>query len=151
MKKQILLQSILIAVLSLSVSSALAQGHGNGNGNSHGNKHSDGNDQGNGNHGNGKGKHGRYFRDSDYGILRQNYSGPTNLPPGLRKKYYRTGTLPPGWQKRFQPMPVAVVQQLPPIPAYCQRGYIDGYAVVYDRRTRIILDTVDLVGAIAGH
>src|SRR6185437_1106556 len=44
---------------------------------------------------------GRYFRQADAGYLRRYYSGPTNLPPGLRKKYYRRGTLPPGWAKRF--------------------------------------------------
>ena len=111
--------------------------HGRGRG------HSD-DDHGNG-RGHGNGNQGRHFRDEDAGFLREHYSGPTDLPPGLRKKYYRTGTLPPGWEKRFRPLPPVVVQRLPPPPPYCERGYIDGYAVVYDRRTRVIMDVVDLI------
>lgn len=133
----------LLAVFSISY--APAQGNGKG----HGKHDRDDDQQEQSDHGNPHGQ-GRYFRDSDYGVLRQYYSGPTNLPPGLRKKYYRTGTLPPGWEKRFQPMPPVVVQQLPPVPEYCERGYVDGYAVVYDKRTRIIIDTVDLIGALTG-
>lgn len=93
----------------------------------------------------------RYFRSQDYGVIERYYSGPRNLPPGLRKKYYRTGTLPPGWQKKLQPFPQELVRQLPPLPPNCQRGYIDGVAVVYDRTTRVILDSIDLISAVAGH
>jgi Ni/Co efflux regulator RcnB len=93
---------------------------------------------------------GQYFREGDYIVLRRYYRGPSSLPPGLRKKYYRTGTLPPGWQKKMRPLPVAVVRELPPLSPNCGRGYIDGYAVVYDRKTRVILDTIDLIGAITG-
>lgn len=144
----VLLGGVLAAALSTGVAFAdHGQGHGNGHGNGHGHGHGDdqGEDEG---HGYGE---GRYFRGSDYVLLQQYYAGPRDLPPGLRKKYYRTGTLPPGWAKRFQPMPVVLVQQLPPIPEYCERGYVDGYAVVYDRRTRVILDAVDIVGALSGH
>jgi hypothetical protein len=94
--------------------------------------------------------HVRYFRPEDRVIL-GHYYPVQSLPPGLRKKYARTGTLPPGWQNRLQPLPVAVVKELPPPPLNCERGYVDGYAVVYDRRTRVILDAVDLIGAVTGH
>jgi hypothetical protein len=40
---------------------------------------------------------------------------------------------------------------LPPPPPDCALGFADGYAIVYNRRTRIVLDVMDLVGAIAGH
>jgi hypothetical protein len=93
----------------------------------------------------------RYFRHEDYGAVQRYYSGPRDLPPGLRKKYYRTGKLPPGWQKKIQPFPPELVRVLPPPPPNCDRGYIDGVAVVYDRKTRIILDSIDLISAIAGH
>ena len=109
-------------------------------------------------HGKGKGKghdkeryEPQYFRREDYVIVQRYYAGPRELPPGLRKKYYRTGTLPPGWETRIRPFPVELVRVLPPPPPNCERGYIDGVAVVYDRRTRIILDTIDLVAAITGH
>lgn len=149
MKLKRFLKPALLAFLSttLCVSYAAAQGNSQGHGHGHGNPHDQDNAQQEGGNPHG---HGRYFRDSDYGLMRQYYSGPTNLPPGLRKKYYRTGTLPPGWQKRFQPMPPVLVQQLPPVPAYCERGYVDGYAVVYDKRTRVILDAVDMIGALTG-
>jgi hypothetical protein len=107
-------------------------------------------------HGKGKGKgkaskDWRYFRQEDYSAVERYYSGPRDLPPGLRKKYYRTGKLPPGWEKKMQPFPPELVRELPPPPPDCERGYIDGVAVVYNRNTRIILDSIDLVSAIAGH
>jgi hypothetical protein len=97
-----------------------------------------------------RGRSGRYFRQQDYAVVQRYYDGPRDLPPGLRKKYYRTGTLPPGWQKKLRPFPPALIQVLPPPPPNCEFGYMDGVAVVYDRKTRIILDTIDLIGAISG-
>lgn len=117
----------------------------------HGGKHGRrDDDHGEGEHNRGNGNRGSYFRQDDTAYLRQYYGGPVDLPPGLRKKYYRTGKLPRGWEKRFRPFPPVLVQRLPPPPAYCDRGYIDGYAVVYDRRTRVILDVIDLINVAAG-
>jgi hypothetical protein len=93
----------------------------------------------------------RYFRTEDYGAIEHYYSGARNVPPGLRRKYYRTGTLPPGWQKKLQPFPPELARQLPPPPPNCDRGYIDGVAIVYNRTTRVILDSIDLFGAVSGH
>ena len=119
------------------------RGKGKGKGKDHNDNQADG-DQG--------GDHdSRYFRREDYRALQRYYSGPRDLPPGLRKKYYRTGKLPPGWEKKIQPFPPELVRVLPPPPPNCERGYIDGVAVIYDRRTRIILDSIDLISAIAGH
>lgn len=92
----------------------------------------------------------RYFRREDYDVVQRYYSGPRDLPPGLRKKYYRTGTLPPGWQKKMRPFPPELIRVLPPPPPNCAFGYIDGVAVAYDRETRIVLDSIDLIAAIAG-
>ena len=98
------------------------------------------------------GKHeGHYFRREDYGPIQRYYTGPRDLPPGLRKKYYRTGKLPPGWEKKIQPFPSELVRLLPPLPPNYERGYIDGVAVVYDRTSRIIFDSIDLISAIRGH
>ena len=122
-------------------------GKENGNGKDKGKKgkqNQKGNDQAGG-------QDSRYFRPDDYGAVQRYYTGPRDLPPGLRKKYYRTGELPPGWQKKIQPFPLELVRVLPPLPPNCERGYIDGVAVVYDRTTRIILDSIDLISAIAGH
>ena len=59
--------------------------------------------------------------------------------------------LPPGWQKKLKPFPPELVRQLPPPPPNCERGYINGVAVVYDRTTRVIRDSIDLIGAVTGH
>ena len=120
-------------------------------GDKHGKKHGSGEDKrGEGEHEHGHGQRDSYFRPGDESYLHEYYRSPTNLPPGLRKKYYRTGTLPPGWQKRFRPFPPAVIARLPPTPAYYDRGYVDGYAVVYDRRTRVIVDLIDLANLASG-
>lgn len=117
----------------------------------HHKKHGRGHDgQGEDEHEHGGGRRDGYFRQEDAGYLRQYYGGPVDLPPGLRKKYYRTGKLPPGWSKRIRPFPPALIERLPPPPAYCDRGYLDGYAVVYDRRTRVIMDVIDLINVATG-
>ena len=133
----------LFGIGSLATVCLLAKDQGKGKGKGQKNNEQD-NDQG----GN---RDSRYFRREDYGAVQRYYNGPRDLAPGLRKKYYRTGELPPGWQKKIRPFPPEFVRALPPPPPNCERGYIDGVAIVYDRRTRIILDSIDLISAIAGH
>jgi hypothetical protein len=82
-----------------------------------------------------------YFSRGDQRVIREYYAPRyRTLPPGLQKKYYRTGQLPPGWQRKLQPMPVVVERRLAPIPPYYRRGVIDGHAVVYDPRRHEIID-----------
>ncbi len=92
----------------------------------------------------------RYFRANDYGLLRRYYSGPWDLPPGLRRKYYRTGALPRGWERRIHPFPPEVIEVLPLLPPDYDCGYLDGYGIIYNRRTRVVLDAVDLFNALTG-
>jgi hypothetical protein len=56
--------------------------------------------------------------------------------------------LPPGWQKKLQPFPSDIDVRLGPLCGYCGRGVIDGYGVIYDKKTAIIMDVVQLVGDI---
>jgi hypothetical protein len=64
-------------------------------------------------------------------IIRTHYAPRyRNLPPGLRKKYERTGTLPPGWEKKMEPLPVAIERDLPRLPAGYRRGVIDAHVVI---------------------
>ena len=135
----------LCGVGPLATVCLLAKDHGKGKGKGKNDKDNQQGDQQGGDH------DSRHFRREDYGAVQRFYTGPRDLPPGLRKKYYRTGKLPPGWQKKIRPFPPELVRVLPPPPPNCERGYIDGVAVVYDRRTRIILDSIDLISAIAGH
>lgn len=86
-----------------------------------------------------------YFRDDDIRII-YDYYRPRQLPPGLQKKLYRTGQLPPGWEKKMRPFPEAIDRRLPPLCHECERGYLDGYAIVYQPRSRLIIDVHAVFG-----
>lgn len=99
-------------------------------------------------HGKKHGDHERarayYFQPYDVRVIRPYAPVYQSLPPGLAKKYYRTGHLPPGWQKKIQPFPVVLERQLVRLPPPYHRGFIDGYAVVYNPRTQVIIDVAML-------
>jgi hypothetical protein len=81
------------------------------------------------------------FGSGDVRILRDHYAPRyRDLPPGLQKKVARGRALPPGWQKKFEPFPVVVERQLPPLPHGYRRGVIDGHAVIYNSRTNLVVD-----------
>jgi hypothetical protein len=90
-----------------------------------------------------RGRHRRYgdacFHEEHLRAIREYYH-ERELPPGLAKKYYRTGRLPPGWAKRIQPFPQVVERRLPPVAPGYARGYVDGFAVVYQPRTGVVVD-----------
>ena len=89
------------------------------------------------------------FGANDVQAIRQYYGAhPVNLPPGLQKKLARGKPLPPGWQKKLQPFPPGIDSRLGASCGYCGRGVIDGYGVIYDKKTAIILDIVQLAGDI---
>lgn len=72
-------------------------------------------------------------------VLRTHYAPRyRNLPPGLAKKYARTGQLPPGWQKKMEPLPVVVERELVVLPAGYRRGVFEGHAVIYNSSGMII-------------
>jgi hypothetical protein len=78
-------------------------------------------------------------------VIREYYTPRyRNLPPGLRKKYARTGQLPPGWRKKMEPFPVVVERELVVLPSGYQRGVLDGHAVIYNPRTQVIVDVAVL-------
>jgi len=88
-----------------------------------------------------------WFRPHDVQIITEYYAPERrSLPPGLAKKYYRTGHLPPGWQKKIQPLPVVIERQLIVLPPDYRRGVIDGYAVVYNPRTQVMIDVTAVFG-----
>ena len=75
----------------------------------------------------------------DVEIIRSYYAPRyRSLPPGLQKKYARTGQLPPGWQKKMEPLPMALERQCAPLPVGYRRGVMDGRAVIYTPGGRII-------------
>lgn len=96
--------------------------------------------------GHGDNKRG-YFEPREVQIIREYYAPRYRpLPPGLAKKYYRTGHLPPGWETRIEPVPVVVERELAPVPVGYRRGIIDGFAVIYSPRTGVILDVTAIFG-----
>ena len=85
------------------------------------------------------------FLPNDVRIIRGYYGTRfQGLPPGLQKKYRRTGQLPPGWAKKMEPFPVALEHRLAVIPPGYSRGVIDGHAVIYNPRTQVIFDVAVL-------
>jgi hypothetical protein len=109
----------------------------------HAKHHDDDDDDGNVDHRAG----GCLFQPHDVRVISAYYAPQyRSLPPGLAKKYNRTGQLPPGWQKKLQPFPVAVERQLVVLPPEYRRGFIDGYAVVYNPRTQVVIDVMAMFG-----
>ena len=83
---------------------------------------------------------GRYFRPRDVVVIRDYYRPYyRQLPPGLARRYYRTGGyLPPGWARRVRPVPVYLEPELVVVPRGYRRGLLDGHAVVYNDRGFIL-------------
>ena len=80
------------------------------------------------------------FSTYDTTVIREHYRPQQrSLPPGLQKKFARTGQLPPGWQKKMTPLPVALERRLEPLPAGYHRGVFEGHAVIY-RPGGLIID-----------
>jgi hypothetical protein len=81
------------------------------------------------------------FSSDDVRVIREYYAPRYQaLPPGLQKKYARTGQLPPGWQKKLQPFDPVVERRLVALPAGYRRGIVDGRAVIMDDRTHVMID-----------
>jgi hypothetical protein len=82
-----------------------------------------------------------YLESRDVVIVREYYAPRARaLPPGLAKKYERTGQLPPGWIKKIEPLPVEVERRMVVLPPEYRRGYIDGAVVVYSPKTHVAID-----------
>ncbi len=60
------------------------------------------------------------------------------LPPGLERQVQRNGTLPPGLQRRLQPFPVALTQQLAPLPSGISRVFLGNRVLVVDQAYRVL-------------
>jgi hypothetical protein len=81
------------------------------------------------------------FSTDDIRVIREYYAPRyRSLPPGLQKKYARTGQLPPGWQKKIEPFDPVVERRLVALPTGYRRGIVDGRAVIMDDRTHVMID-----------
>src|SRR4029078_4032248 len=82
-----------------------------------------------------------FFTSGDVRVLREYYEPRyRHLPPGLRKKYARTGQLPPGWARRIETLPVVVERPVVVLPPEYRRGVIDGNAVIYSPQRGVFID-----------
>ncbi len=81
------------------------------------------------------------FSRHDLEVIREYYAPRyRSLPPGLQKKYQRTGQLPPGWQKKVEPFPPTLERRLVVLPDGYRRGVFDGRAVIYNPRSGAVFD-----------
>ena len=89
-----------------------------------------------------------HFRQEDAAKLREHYKDLAHVDKNhrdqYRERYVAGGHLPDDWKKHLRPVPAAVLHELPPIPAGCAIGYIDGYCVVYVPGTLEVVDVIDL-------
>ncbi|HLX44622.1 MAG TPA: hypothetical protein VKR43_14350 [Bryobacteraceae bacterium] len=89
-----------------------------------------------------------HFRQDDAAKLREHYKDIGHIDKSHREQhrssYVAGGHLPDDWKKHIRPVPAAMIHELPPIPAGCAIGYIDGYCVVYVPGTLEIVDVIDL-------
>jgi len=49
------------------------------------------------------------------------------------------------WQSYMAPVPRSLIAYLPPVPPGYQVGYYDGYCIVYNPYTGVILNIIDLL------
>lgn len=63
-----------------------------------------------------------------------------SLPPGLEKQLRRKGHLPPGLEKKISPLPHELEHRLPRLEPGLHRGLIGGKAIIYNSKTRAIID-----------
>jgi hypothetical protein len=54
------------------------------------------------------------------------------------------GSLPSGWQTYIVPVPVEEFSYLPPVPEGYQMAFYNGYIIVYDPYSGLVLDVIDL-------
>jgi hypothetical protein len=88
-----------------------------------------------------------YLQAHDVRVVREYYEPRyRKLPPGLAKKYARSGQLPPGWERKVQPLPEVIERQMVVLPPDYRRGYVDGSVVVYSPRTHVVVDVVAVFG-----
>lgn len=70
-------------------------------------------------------------------------SGPL-ASPVHRHHFYAGGYFPPMYLPRMQPIPIDLMEYLPPVPPGYEIGYFDGYGLVYHSNTLRVLSVIDL-------
>lgn len=66
------------------------------------------------------------------------------LPPGVVEHLMRGETLPPGLEGEIQTLPRALEVRLTALDVSLQRGYVDGRVLVWERKTRRLVEVIEL-------
>ena len=86
------------------------------------------------------------FRSQDTGRLRQYYQGGFGrIDRRHRPRFNRGGYVPRTYWGDFQPVPASLIGYLPAVPPGYAIGYYDGYVVVYDPSTYLIVSVLDIL------
>jgi len=86
------------------------------------------------------------FRSQDTGRLRQYYQGGFGrIDRRHRPHFGRGGYIPGQYRGYFQPVPYGLIGYLPAVPPGYAIGYYDGYVVVYDPVTYMILSVLNIL------
>ena len=85
-----------------------------------------------------------HFRGNEKSKLRASYHNINSVDRSHRVSIAREQVLPVQVRTEIQPVPVDVVSYLPPVPEGYMVGFVDGYCVVYNPNTFIVIDVLDL-------
>lgn len=66
------------------------------------------------------------------------------LPPGLQEVLVRNGELPPGLEGEIQPLPRQLEVRLTALDVSLKRGYVDGKVITWNRKSRRVVDVIEL-------
>ena len=90
-------------------------------------------------------KHAEYhFKGDEKSKLRASYHDINRVDRSHRVTVVREQVMPVEIRTRIEPVPVDVVSYLPPAPEGYVFGFVDGYCVVYDPNTFLVVDVIDL-------
>jgi hypothetical protein len=85
------------------------------------------------------------FRQQDVPKLRQHFQGQlAHVNRNNRPHVVAGGSLPGGWQTYIVPVPTEEFAYLPPVPEGYQMAFYDGYIIVYDPYSGLVVDVIDL-------
>jgi len=86
------------------------------------------------------------FRDQDRARLQRHYQrNLSHIDRGRRPQFVPGGYIAAPYRGYITPAPARVVGYLPPPPRGYSVGYYQGYTVVYDPATFLILNVIDLL------
>jgi len=85
------------------------------------------------------------FRQQDVPRLKQHFQSQlAHVDRNNRPHIVAGGSLQGNWQTYIVPVPTEVITYLPPVPEGYQLGFYDGYIIVYDPYSGLVLDVIDL-------